>query len=212
MPQQTITVNWTLVLEYLKVFLSWPVVIGIGGTICLTFFKNDVRALIKRIATVEFPGGKIVTQQEKLNEETPVSVEEATPVTTVANDPPVPAIDQLTLTAAERDALRAAFLAERIATRLWEYRFVNYFFAPMTQAVLDWLIGLGQATTVGAYDAYCTPRIQNGGERQAILTALQMHTFIQIDANVILTVTDKGREYAAWPERRILNAPATPAA
>ena len=103
--------------------------------------------------------------------------------------------------------VRAAFQAQQAAARMWEYRFLNYFFAPATQAVLDWLISLGAPTTFDAYDTYWLNRIPAANERQAVIDALQMHHCIQFDAPTIVA-TDKGREYAGWHERRVIGAPA----
>ncbi|WP_177315786.1 hypothetical protein [Burkholderia ubonensis] len=46
-------------------------------------------------------------------------------------------------------------------------------------------------------------RIPHADERQAILHALQKHLCIQVDGPVI-SLSDKGKEYGAWPERKIL--------
>lgn len=192
-------VDWKLLLEYLKVLLSWPVVVGVGATVGTLWFKAELRALINRIASLEFPGGKLVTQQAKMDEE--AAVDAVPPVS--ATDTAPPALQNLQLTPQDQAVVRDAFAAERTAARMWEYRFLNYFFAPATQHVLDWLIGLNQATTEDAYDAFWMNRIPQGAERQAILHALQKHLCIQVDGPAI-RVSDKGREYAAWPERRIL--------
>jgi hypothetical protein len=192
--------DWKLILEYLKVLLSWPVVIGIGAIIGTRWFRTEIQALINRIASLEFPGGKLVTQQAKIEEESPVS-DAVQPVPVDDAAPPV--LDGLRLTVEEQATLRAAFEAERAAGRMWEYRYLNYFFAPATQHVLNWLISLGQATTIDAYEAFWMNRIAQAGERQAVIHALQMHLCIQVNGPVI-TVTEKGREYAAWPERKIL--------
>lgn len=192
--------DWKLILEYLKVLLSWPVVVGIGTIIGTFWFRTEIQALINRIASLEFPGGKIVTQQAKIAEES-ATTELAQPVP--IEDVAPPALDGLRLTPAEQQTLKDVFAAERAAARMWEYRYLNYFFAPATQHVLNWLISLGQATTFDAYEAFWMNRIAQAGERQAIIHALQMHLCIQVDGPII-TISDKGREYAAWPERRIL--------
>jgi hypothetical protein len=83
---------------------------------------------------------------------------------------------------------------------------LNYFLAEATQHVLDWLVALHQPTTVSAYEAIWMHTIQQAQERQAILHALQLHVLITINGEAI-ALTDKGREYAAWPERRHLRTP-----
>ncbi|MCA8299741.1 hypothetical protein LGN19_38805 [Burkholderia sp. AU30198] len=203
---QTCAVDWKLVLEYMKVVLSWPVIVGIGSIIGSVCFREELRALINRISSFKILGQEVATQQSKLDSEA-AEDEAMNPVP--AGDVPLPALDGLQLTPAQRTQIRETFEAERAAARIWEYRYLNYFFAPSTQAVLDWLIGLGAGTTFDAYEAYWMNRIAYAGERQAVIHALQMHLCIQIDGPTI-TVTDKGREYQAWGERRILSMPAVP--
>ncbi|MBB3001439.1 hypothetical protein FHX57_003796 [Paraburkholderia tropica] len=187
-------------MEYLKVLLAWPVVVGVGATIGTLWFRTELRALINRIASLEFPGGKLTTQQAKLEQE--AASEETVESVPVTGDEPQ-LLDQIHLSAADQKKIRDVILAERAAARMWEYHFLNYFFAPSTQHVLDWLVKLG-ITTDDAYHAYWSHRIVHAGERQAIIHALQKHLCVHIDGPSI-QVTDKGREYAAWPDRRILS-------
>jgi translation initiation factor 2 gamma subunit (eIF-2gamma) len=194
------SIDWKLFLEYLKVLLAWPVVVGVGATIGTLWFRTELRALINRVASLEFPGGKIVTQQTKLEEDALVNeVVESVPAE--ADVPSV--LDEIHLSAVDQKKIRDVIVAERAAARVWEYRYLNYYFAPATQHVLDWLIGLN-ITTDAAYDAYWINRIPQTAERRAIIDALQKHLCIHIDGPSY-QVSDKGREYAAWPERRILS-------
>jgi hypothetical protein len=198
--------DWKLILEYLKVLLSWPVVVGIGAIIGTKWFKTELSALINRIASLKFPGGELITQQAKIAEEGATA--EALPAVPADAAAP-PALNDLRLTAEEQEKLRSAFEAERAAARIWEYRYLNYFFAPATQHVLNWLISLGKTTTFDAYETFWIHRVAQAGERQAIIHALQMHLCIQVEGPAI-TVSDKGKEYASWPERRILAMVRTP--
>ncbi|WP_322036186.1 hypothetical protein [Burkholderia cepacia] len=192
--------DWKLLLEYLKVLLAWPVVVGVGATIGTLWFRTELRALINRIASLEFPGGKLTTQQAKLEEEA-ASKDTVESIPVAGDEPSV--LKEIHLSVVDQEKLRAVMLAERVAARMWEYHFLNYFFAPATQHVLEWLVGLG-TTTDDAYQAYWIHRIPQGIERQAIVDALQKHLCIQI-VGPSIQVTDKGREYAGWSERKILS-------
>ncbi|MCM2547644.1 hypothetical protein [Burkholderia glumae] len=194
------SLDFRLVLDYIKVFLSWPIVVGIAAIYATRTFKTEVAALVNRIASVEFPGGKLVTQQAKLERD----VGDADTVAPAAADPTNDVLQDVQVAPAVRERLRAVFEGQRAAARMWEYRYLNYFFAPDTQGILDWLIQLGQDAAVEAYEAYWMTRITNPGERRAILTALSMHGCIILDGPAI-SVTDKGREYAAWSDRKILS-------
>ena len=66
-------------------------------------------------------------------------------------------------------------------------------------STLDWLIGLTQPTTYAFYDSVFLPIIPSANERQAIITALQMHHLVMHDeVSNVITVTPKGREYQEW--------------
>ncbi|KVR47568.1 hypothetical protein WK16_06715 [Burkholderia ubonensis] len=133
-------VDWRLILEYLKVVLSWPVVVGLGATVGTLWFRTELRALINRIASLEFPGGKLVTQQAMIEDESVIG--EAAQSVPADNATP-PALQGLRLSAEDQATLRNVFVSERAAARMWEYHYLNYYFAPSTQHVLNWLIGLG---------------------------------------------------------------------
>ncbi|CAB3638815.1 hypothetical protein LMG26685_01819 [Achromobacter mucicolens] len=42
-----------VVLEYLKLFLSWPVVVGLIAVLCLCMFKQEVKSLMLRLASIK---------------------------------------------------------------------------------------------------------------------------------------------------------------
>jgi hypothetical protein len=102
------------------------------------------------------------------------------------------------------EEVRRLFDSERAATRIWEYRYLNYFFTSDTQAVLTWIISTN-GVSVDTYETFWIHRIANPEERQAILTAMQMHQCIVIEGPMI-SASEKGKEYAEWPERRTLSA------
>ena len=183
-----------LVLEYLKVILSPQV---IAGGIALSFFlifREDIKALMLRIAKIKFPGGGEVStsQLERTSEE---STAENTPPPAPPGGVPLP--EGLSLTPDQVQVVRQVFEAERARAALWEYRYLNYFLVPTTQRVLDWLASLTTRTTVSLFDTFWLPMIPNAEERTAIINALQAHHLIVLTGELI-EVTPKGREYINW--------------
>ena len=183
----------TLVLEYLKVLMSPQIVLGTVGFVFLLIFREDIKALLLRIAKIRLPGGtEISTSQserqikEEKIEQKPLPAPQS-PLVGVPSD----------LTPQQRSAVENILKAERATSYLWEYRYLNYFLVYATQVVLDWLISLNQPTTCSHYDSMWLPLIPSANERGAILTALQAHHLIQIVDNVI-RVTPKGMEYQQW--------------
>lgn len=185
-----------MIIDYLKVFLTWPVIGGLLIAVVLFLFKGELRSLISRIGKIKFPGGEVSTsQQEKIEESQPG------PVTPPVLSPPP--LEGMHLSPQQLQQVQSYITAEHAAARMWEYRYLNYFLAQDTQVVLNWLVGLNQTTSVSAFEAVWMQAIQNAEERGAILHALQMHVLITIVGDSI-SLTDKGREYASWPERRHL--------
>lgn len=180
-----------LILEYARIVLSWPVVIGVIAAFFLISFQQEIRGILHRVASVKLPGFELTTPQV------------ARPEAVVApNEPSAapPNLQGLTLNEGDAARLKSWFDSERLATKLWEFQFLNYFFAMSTQYVLNWLLQYPQDVTRSAYDARWTAYIFSAEERNAVIAALAAHGLIESNGN-IMRVTEKGREYAQWPGR-----------
>jgi hypothetical protein len=184
----------SVVLEYMKVLLSAPPIAGAVVTIFLALFRDEIRTLIRRTASIRFPGGELSTSQiERTAEELAENPEQpALPTTEPPSLPP-----GLTLGPEEQRKLFEFIKAERARAALWEYRFLNLYLVRNTQRVLDWLASLSQRTTFRLFDAFWAPIVPNPQERQAIIDALANNHLIQISGELI-EVTPKGREYIQW--------------
>ena len=184
-----------LVLEYLKAILSPQDVAGIVALAFFLMFKEDIKALMRRIAKIRFPGGGEVstTQVERASEESPVR--EAAPPVPPPEQVPLP--QSPSLTPEQIQQIEQAFQAERAKAYLWEYRYLNYYLVPTTQRVLDWLASLNTRTSISFFDTLWMPAIPSAEERRAIINALQAHHLIQFQGELI-EVTPKGREYIQW--------------
>ena len=177
----------TLILEYLKVILTAPTVIGVLGTIFLLLFKNELRSLINRIASLKIGSAELTAPQ------LPPPADQ-----TAQGQLPNPAPPQLppgvSVPPQATRLVEQALAAERARAYLWEYRYLNYFLVYATQRVLDWLASLPASITVTAYDSYWQPLIPSGEQRRTILAALESHNLITFRSDLI-EVTPKGREY-----------------
>ncbi len=182
-----------LVLEYLKVFLSAPVIGGLVAIIALFFLGREIKTLIQRIAKIRLPGGSEVStsQIDKAIEGPSGRADPPNPI----GESPVP--QTANPTPQDYQHLKQLFDAERIRAFLWEYRYLNLFLVRHTQQFLDWLIGLQNPTTLPLADAHWMQTISDPGERQAVLNALLTHHLIQLNGELI-EVTPKGREYVQW--------------
>jgi len=183
-----------LALEFLRILLSAPVVAGMIAVAVISIFRGDIRALMRRVATIRFPGGEFSTSQAERSGEV---------ARTEADAPTVPPEEQMTfpqnieLTPEQLKQLAEIFQAERARAYLWEYRYLNCFLVPLTQRVLDWLASLKDRTTYSLYDAFLAPAVPRAEERKAIIEALSAHHLIQLKGDLI-EVTPKGRDYIQW--------------
>jgi hypothetical protein len=191
------TVNWAMLLEYLKVILAWPLLIAIVLLTFFRMFREQIRTFIKNISSVKFPGGEI-QQQSFIKDEGPLP-----------QTPQPPNLNAGTvLTPEQVKEIASVFDAERAAARLWEYQYLNHFLAPVTQMTLNWFVSLDGPTTDNAFEAYMTSFVPDVQQRQAILQALASHHLIEFDGPAI-RATVKGREYARW-QHRVWMMPARP--
>ena len=78
-PTEYCSIDWMIVLEYLRVFLSWPVAVTLVVALLILHFKKNVAALIDRIEKADFPGGSISTPISQVQQQ---SVEPLPPAET----------------------------------------------------------------------------------------------------------------------------------
>ena len=184
-----------LVLEYLKVLLSAPVLFSVVAIIFIIIFREDLKALILRIARIRLPGGTEVSTPQ--SNQLAVEENKPAPEPTVNEQIPVSGLPA-DLTLQQRTVIEQLIRSHIATAYVWEYRYLNYFLARGTQHVLDWLIGLPQSTTFAHFESVWIPIIPSANERQAVITALQAHHLIQQENSGLIVVTPKGREYAEW--------------
>ncbi|MBY0475387.1 MAG: hypothetical protein K2Q13_10070 [Nitrosomonas sp.] len=60
-----------IVLEYLKILLSAPMVISIMTILIILIFREDIKALILRVAKIRLPGGTEVSTPQSNRKEKP---------------------------------------------------------------------------------------------------------------------------------------------
>jgi hypothetical protein len=183
-----------LVLEFVKVILSAPVIGGAVGLTALLMFRKDIQSLLLRAGRIRFPGGEFEASQLDKSRESDGGKPEPVP-----EEPGSIDAGQLpqSLTPEQSEAVRQLFLSERARAALWEYRFLNYFLVRGTQIVLDWFAALSSPLSYELFHTYWTPVIMSVREREAILQALAGHYLIA-DDNGLLSITPKGREYLQW--------------
>ena len=179
-----------LVLEYLKVILSGPVLGTAVAVAFLTLFRSEISRLIDRIKTIKGPGGvHLELQQKKDLEKIPGQKD---PIETAEVELP----KSIEITPEQANKVVQLLKSEKANAYLWEYRYLNYYLVRSTQLVLDW-VGTQQTVSLRFLDSYLQPSIPDVNERNAILEALKNHHLITVVGDVV-QITPKGREYLQW--------------
>ena len=144
-----------LVLEYLRLFLSAPVIAGAIALAFLLQFRAQIAGLIDRIWRIKFPGGELSTSQEERSREL------VRPTANVEPSAPAVALPSTLSTVSPQQAaeLKEILKSERSHATLWEYRYLNYFLVRGTQMVLDWLASQPGPVSVRLLDSFLQPVI-----------------------------------------------------
>ena len=182
-----------LALGYLRVLLSAPPMTVVVVIVLVCVFRSDLKAIMSRIATIRFPGGELSTTSQ-IDHQEKTGPDELPPGSTGQNTA-LP--EGLTLSPEQQELMRDFIQAQQTTSRLWEYRYLNFYFVRNTQLVLDWLASLQNCPSIEMSHALWLPAIPSADDRQAILLALQNHNLITAPETMIET-TGKGREYLQW--------------
>ena len=187
--------QYELALGYLRVLLSAPPMTVVIVLVLVCVFRDDLSAIMSRIATIKFPGGELSTTSQK-DRPTETGPNEL-PQGATGPDAETALPDGLTLTPQQQELLRDFIQAQQATSRLWEYRYLNFYFVRSTQLVLDWLASLQNRPSIEMFDALWLPAIPSADDRKAVLAALQNHNLITV-RETMLEITGKGREYLQW--------------
>lgn len=179
-----------IILEYLKILLTAPVLFSITSITFFLLFHQQLRNLINRIASIKLPGGAEVNTPQPLIEKS------GSPIPT--NDLKVEDNLPIGLNPQQEKEITHLIKSHIATSYLWEYRYLNYFLVRKTQLVLDWIAELKQPTAYGFYDSFWMLVIPNANERKIILDVLQAHHLVQINNAGLIGITEKGREYIEW--------------
>ena len=177
-----------LTLDYLHVLLSTPPMMVLVVFVLVWVFRSNLKEIMSRIATIKFPGGEISTVAQT---DSPENTGKLPPGQKTA----LP--EGLTLSPEQQKLVSNFIQAQQITSRLWEYRYLNSYFVPNTQRVLDWLAIPQNHPSIELFHALWLPAIPMAAQRGAILSALEKHQLIT-GLETMIEITEKGREYLQW--------------
>ena len=193
-------------IEFLKVILSPHIVWG-GILIFFAFrfkssFSQLLNAITDRVKNVQ--GYKKTKEGHELTFRSEQSSENVKILPNTSDTPPIGSPEKIDGSIWSEDntkdlqTVRQLVKSERAMRYLWEYRYLNYFFARKTQLILDWFVGLESPSSYDLFDNFWFQLIPDKKERQTIIDVLSAHFLIQLIEGNIIEVTPKGREYHEW--------------
>lgn len=192
-----------LVLDYLGVLLSWPVMVFALGLVFLIRFRASLEYLLRNIGSIKLPGGAEILAQ------LPVPPEEDTDADTAVDELPDTQRELVDALLSQLEAQQAQAMSEQEqreqtfrqlqwAALYWEFMYLSKFLVPKTQWVLKTLRTAQPPLTRTAFNHYW-PLWQFGGvtEREAVFSALTTTGLVQED-NSVLKVTPKGDAFVQF--------------
>lgn len=171
-----------LVLEFIKVILSAPVIAGVVVLRLAMIFRAEISSFLGRLFSVKLPGFDMeASQAQRLRLE---------PAAPASIDPPAPSAAN----PSPGDHALAA-RAENHAAKLWEFRYINMLLVRKTQFVLDWINSCRLPPTISIYNARYLTSIPEAFERRAVLEVLERHELVEFTAEGLMKMTQKGKDY-----------------
>ena len=177
-------------LELLRVLLSAPPMTVLVVLVLVWVFRSDLKATMSRIATIKFPGGELSTTSQADRSEKTVPPDEPPTGSTETALP-----KDLTLSPEQQELVNDFIQAQKLTSRIWEYRYLNFYFVRDTQLVLDWLVH--NRPSIEFFHTTWMVAIPRAVEREAILSALEKHQLIT-GLETMIEITEKGRDYLQW--------------
>lgn len=196
--------TWLVFLEYFKVLGSTAPMVALIALVAIYQFKEHIGRFIDRLNSFKSPlfGELSASSQAVKNLELSTPVNESAAAAPAAAAPtPAPTVQGETLVNvgdADVQTLQRRLTAEIETSLIWEFRYLNYFLVPVTQAALDFLVNRNSPVSVATYDAWATATIANLQERDAVLLALKAHRLVVQGDDGLIESTPKGRMYVIW--------------
>lgn len=194
---------YEIILEYMKVLLTWPVLGGISVVLVIYWLRSSIEFLLRNISIKTPSGMQIQAQQSKSTHDAelpgtikldPQQQQELTEfVQGLQKELKLSAEQQTTLRKAAEDEIQKAWSS----ARFWELMYLDRYLVGHTKFLLSMLNKGGPVTR--EYITTVWPSFNWGDEkeREAVLSALQTTGLIKQEGNII-SVTEKGRAFLAF--------------
>ena len=178
------------ILRISELILSPQVVAGLIIIIALTTFKEDIRGVLKRFARIKLPGGTELEMQQ-LNQSEYSTSKQMDLLSESENEFRKNMEAKIEENEQQIESIQKIAVSNFRESRLWEFRFLNYFLVYNSQRVLDWFNNCPEGITPSSFDSLWMGFIPSPDQRKAIIGAL-------ITTEDIIVITEKGKEFIQW--------------
>ncbi|UTP40078.1 hypothetical protein M9M90_02580 [Phenylobacterium sp. LH3H17] len=185
--------DWVILLDYLKVFLTWPPLALIVIVIFFRRFGTEIAVFLTNVR----PKGAVFDPM-------PVQPVDLAPPRDGDQAGEVAAVEAAEQNDRQEDEPGGAAPGDRLVEVLLtnkkredDFRYLNGLLVLSTQQLLDMLL-LGGVMSIGEFNS-SWPEL-SPSNRSNILTVLYQHGLIDVVDDQV-HITERGREYANWPER-----------
>ena len=178
--------DWELFLEYMKVALSWPVVIGLLAVIIIFRFRQPISKWIENL-TVKWGGLEASSQRQPLpRDRSPTGIPDE-------GDEHIAHLTMPPVGSDATDTLQARVAEEEQKSKDWYFMFLNMYLVYNSKRVLAWIWSHPEASLLEYYLTWGKD-IPEPNERTAILNALTSYHVVNVKDEKI-TVTGIGGEF-----------------
>lgn len=200
----------TMLLEVLKLVVSWPFVLGLLGFAFGITFRSELSAFIRNIGKIRLPGGTEITTQEPSDDQATEQSPEPGAVTLTPQQVELVRqhLETLSQQATDANQQREDVINEAVEIvtqkdRLilyWWCKYLDEFLVLKSKLVLAWFAAQEMAPTARAYHIAWTPAIAEEEQRETILTVLLNFGLIS-EQGGLLRITDYGNYFLRFWKR-----------
>jgi len=174
-----------IILEYLSILLSWPLLVFILGIVFLFKFSNSIKTFLENLRSLK-AGPFEFSQQQKPPEEIEKKIEDKLEESGITLEKE----DKEFQISQQQEVIR--YWVER--AKLYEFLYLNLYLVPNSKTALLWFINPSTKDNF-IYSFILPPQIVNQKEeKEAIFNALLSNGLIEQDG-ILFKISEKGKRF-----------------
>jgi hypothetical protein len=190
-----------IILEYFKIFISWPVGVTAISLLFVFKFSNEISAFLKDVCKVKFGQLEVIKQAEtpRITQNRKKQKSKTNGITFTTEQ--INKLDEeFKKLASERDIKDEEIKNKNelinymiFRSEIYEFSYLNLFLVPNTKMVLLWIQSQNKVIRE-LLVLYIKSLVNDGLQLEVIINTLVTNELIQMD-NGIFQITDKGNRF-----------------